>query len=210
MVVLSLGPAARVPGAALLPRRPRRSYSEAQQVGNTFCNHMFAVTLFTYSEVLSSVGFMSTFAVSYNKNGVAKIVSNDRAAAITIMMTIVMIVILMIFTIIIIIIIVISMTISMTITITITMITFTSTITSTVTMFNIMLIILQSIFEISACFFGLRPWHIEIRHRVKKTSTINLFGFETLKLKIRRLKSWKPTVIIILIMCVTMIPRGRE
>ena len=26
-----------------------------------------------------------------------------------------------------------------------------------------------------------------------KTSTINLFGFETLKLKIRRLKLWKPT-----------------
>ena len=43
-------------------------------------------------------------------------------------------------------------------------------------------------------FFGPRPWHIEIRHRVKKTSTINLFGFETLKLKIRRLKLWKPTV----------------
>ena len=43
-------------------------------------------------------------------------------------------------------------------------------------------------------FVGSRPWHIEIRHRVKKTSTINLFGFETLKLKIRRLKLWKPTV----------------
>ena len=43
-------------------------------------------------------------------------------------------------------------------------------------------------------FLGPRPWHIEIRHRVKKTSTINLFGFETLKLKIRRLKLWKPTV----------------
>ena len=28
-----------------------------------------------------------------------------------------------------------------------------------------------------------------------KTSTINLFGFETLKLKIRRLKLWKPTVV---------------
>ena len=26
-------------------------------------------------------------------------------------------------------------------------------------------------------------------------STINLFGFETLKLKIRRLKLWKPTVL---------------
>ena len=43
-------------------------------------------------------------------------------------------------------------------------------------------------------FFWPRPWHIEIRHRVKKTSTINLSGFETLKLKIRRLKLWKPTV----------------
>ena len=54
---------------------------------------------------------------------------------------------------------------------------------------------LRSISEISSCFFGPRPWHIEIRHRVKKTSTINLFGFETLKLKIRRLKLWKPTVL---------------
>ena len=43
-------------------------------------------------------------------------------------------------------------------------------------------------------FVGPRPWHIEIRHRLKKTSTINLCGFETLKLKIRRLKLWKPTV----------------
>ena len=43
-------------------------------------------------------------------------------------------------------------------------------------------------------FAGPRPWHIEMRHRVKKTCTINLFGFETLKLKIRRLKLWKPTV----------------
>ena len=48
--------------------------------------------------------------------------------------------------------------------------------------------------EISSCFFGPRPWHIEIRHRDKKTSTIDLFGFETLTLKIRRLKLWKPTV----------------
>ena len=56
--------------------------------------------------------------------------------------------------------------------------------------------ILQSISEISSCFFGPRPWHIEIRHRVKKTSTIILLGFETLKLKIRRLKLWKPTVYI--------------
>ena len=37
----------------------------------------------------------------------------------------------------------------------------------------------RSISEISSCFFGPRPWHIEIRYRVKKTSTINLFGFET-------------------------------
>ena len=44
-------------------------------------------------------------------------------------------------------------------------------------------------------FFGPRPWLIEIRHRVKKTSTMNLFGFETLKLKIRRLKLWKPTAV---------------
>ena len=53
---------------------------------------------------------------------------------------------------------------------------------------------LRSISKISSCFFGPRPWHIEIRHRVKRTSTINLFGFETLRLKIRRLKLWKPTV----------------
>ena len=51
----------------------------------------------------------------------------------------------------------------------------------------------RSISEISSCFFGPRPWHIEIRHRVKKTSTIHYFGFETLKLKIRRFKLWKPT-----------------
>ena len=55
---------------------------------------------------------------------------------------------------------------------------------------------LRSISEISSCFLGPRPLHIEIRHRVKKSSTINLFGFETLKLKIRRLKSWKPTVLL--------------
>ena len=56
---------------------------------------------------------------------------------------------------------------------------------------------LRSVSEISSCLFGPRPWNIEIRHRVKKTSTINLFGFETLKLKIR-LKLWKPTVTVIL------------
>ena len=43
-------------------------------------------------------------------------------------------------------------------------------------------------------FVGPRPWHIEIRHRVKKAFTIDLFGFETLKLKFRRLKLLKPTV----------------
>ena len=53
---------------------------------------------------------------------------------------------------------------------------------------------MRSISEISSCFFGPRPWHIEIRHRVNKTSTINLLGSETLKLKTRRLKLWKPTV----------------
>ena len=53
---------------------------------------------------------------------------------------------------------------------------------------------LRSISEMSSCFLGPRPWHIEIRHRVKKASTIDLFGFEPLKLKIRRLKLWKPTV----------------
>ena len=53
----------------------------------------------------------------------------------------------------------------------------------------------QSVSEISSCVLGPRPWHIEIRHRVEKTSATNLFGFETLKLKIRRLKLWKPTAI---------------
>ena len=57
------------------------------------------------------------------------------------------------------------------------------------------LLLLRSVSEISSGLFEPRPWHIEIRHRVKqKTSTINLFGFETLKLQIRRLKLWKPTV----------------
>ena len=44
-------------------------------------------------------------------------------------------------------------------------------------------LLLRSISEISSCFFGPRPWHIEIRHRVKKTSTIKLFGFETLRIE---------------------------
>ena len=54
--------------------------------------------------------------------------------------------------------------------------------------------LVRSISEVSSCFFGPRPWYIEIQHRVKRTSTINLFGFETLKLNIWRLKLWKPTV----------------
>ena len=56
--------------------------------------------------------------------------------------------------------------------------------------------VVRSISEISSCFLGPRPWHIEIRHRVKKTSTINLFGFEALKWKIRRLKLRKPTIVV--------------
>ena len=53
----------------------------------------------------------------------------------------------------------------------------------------------QSISEISSCFSGPSNCLIEIRHRVKRTSTISLFGVETLKLKIRRLKLWKSTEI---------------
>ena len=64
---------------------------------------------------------------------------------------------------------------------------------------------LRSVSEISSCFCVPRPWHIEIRHRVKKTSTINLFGFETLKLKIRRLKLWKPTVTIMMVIMVSIV-----
>ena len=63
-------------------------------------------------------------------------------------------------------------------------------------MITIIILIIRSISEMSQCLFGPRPWHIEIRHRVKKTSTIDLFGFKTLKLKIRRLKLWKPTVLV--------------
>ena len=54
---------------------------------------------------------------------------------------------------------------------------------------------IRSISEISSCLFGPRPWHIEIRHRVKQTSTTDLSGFETHELKFRRLKLWKPTVL---------------
>ena len=35
-------------------------YNEALQIGNIFCNHMLAVSLFTYSEVLCCVGFIPT------------------------------------------------------------------------------------------------------------------------------------------------------
>ena len=52
----------------------------------------------------------------------------------------------------------------------------------------------RSISEISSCFC----WAETLAHwsptSCQKTSTINLFGFETLKLKIRRLKLLKPTV----------------
>ena len=72
-------------------------------------------------------------------------------------------------------------------------------ITAITRLVDVMIVIIQSISEISSCFFGPRLWHIEIRHRVKKTSTMNLFGFETLKLKNRILKLWKPGVAIIVI-----------
>ena len=74
----------------------------------------------------------------------------------------------------------------------------------------VLILILRSISEISSCFFGPRPWHIEIRHRVKKISAINLFGFETLNLKIRRLKLWKPTVLITLTLARTQLLRARR
>ena len=35
-------------------------YSDGQKVGNIFCNPIFVVTRFTYSEALSSLGFIST------------------------------------------------------------------------------------------------------------------------------------------------------
>ena len=46
-------------------------------------------------------------------------------------------------------------------------------------MTQVVLTMIRSISEISSYFFGSRPWHIEIRHRVEKTSTIDLSGFET-------------------------------
>ena len=43
----------------------RETYSEAQKVGNTFCNNMFAVTLFMYSGVLGSMGFIPTLSTAF-------------------------------------------------------------------------------------------------------------------------------------------------
>ena len=43
-------------------------------------------------------------------------------------------------------------------------------------------------------FLGRDPGTLKSDIVSKKTSTTNLLGFETLKLKIRRLKLWKPTV----------------
>ena len=43
-------------------------------------------------------------------------------------------------------------------------------------------------------FLGRDPGTLKSNIVSPKTSTINLFGFETLKLKIRRLKLWKSTV----------------
>ena len=126
---------------------------------------------------------------------------------IIIMIMIIMIMIIMITTTIIIIIIItttmiitimlilLTMIISIIMIINISILTIIMTIIIIIMIMMMIIIIIRSISEISSCFFGPRPWHIEIRHRVKKTSKINLFGFETLKLKSRRLKLWKPTVI---------------
>ena len=54
---------------------------------------------------------------------------------------------------------------------------------------------IRSISEISSCLLGRDPGTLKSDIVSKKTSPINLFGFETLKLKIRRLKLWKPTVL---------------
>ena len=53
----------------------------------------------------------------------------------------------------------------------------------------------RSISEISSGFLGRDPGTLKSDIVSKKTSTINLFGFETLRLKIRRLKLWKPTAL---------------
>ena len=47
---------------------------------------------------------------------------------------------------------------------------------------------------ISSCFFGRDPGTLKSDIVSKKTSTINMFGLETLKLKLRGSKLWKPTV----------------
>ena len=47
------------------------------------------------------------------------------------------------------------------------------------TIVTIMMLSITVEFRSFIVFFGPRPRHIEIRHRVKTTSTINLFGFET-------------------------------
>ena len=72
-------------GAKTLPENPSSNLfpkiscfteegSDAQKVRNICCNHMFTVTLFTYSEVLGSVGFIPAFAVSYAiKMGLQKV-----------------------------------------------------------------------------------------------------------------------------------------
>ena len=55
---------------------------------------------------------------------------------------------------------------------------------------------LRSISENSSCFLGRDPGTLNSDIVSTKTSTVDLFGFETLKLKIRRLKLWKPTVVL--------------
>ena len=55
---------------------------------------------------------------------------------------------------------------------------------------------MRSISEISSCFLGRRPCTLKSDIVSIKTTTMNLFGFEILKLKIRRLKLWKPTVVV--------------
>ena len=54
--------------------------------------------------------------------------------------------------------------------------------------------LVRSISEISSGFLGRDPGTLKSDIVSKKTSTIKFFGFETLKLKIRSLKLWKPTV----------------
>ena len=61
-------------------------------------------------------------------------------------------------------------------------------------MLRVFLVGIRSISEIASCFLGRDSGTLKSDIVSKKTSTINLFGFETLKLKNRRLKLWKPTV----------------